>query len=110
MQIRTNFTDAIVDALLEVNERVSAPEVLTNFVSSYHFAGAFQQEGQNLGGLMFQAEAYTMPRQCPVRAELIVSERQHFPWLGSTRQSTPHLGQCIKGRFAHSSAELSGPQ
>jgi len=110
MQIRTNFTDAIVDALFKVNERIWSPEVLANLLASHDLAGAVEQKVQKLGGLMFQAEAYTMPNQYPVRAKFKVSKRQHFPWFDRIRQSTPRLGLCIKGRFAHSSAELSHSQ
>lgn len=110
MQIRTNFADAIIDALFKVNERIRAPDVLANLLASYHFAGALEQERQNLGGLMFQAKTHTTPRQYSVRAKLIISERQYFPWLGSIRQSTPHFERSSKGRFRHSSAESSHSQ
>jgi hypothetical protein len=51
------LVDDRVQAMIKVNERSVWPEVLAQFVARKHFAGALEQENQDLERLIWQAQA-----------------------------------------------------
>ena len=62
------FVDSGVETLLKIDESGALPEVILEFLATYYFAGALNEERQDLEGLALQPntspEFTQIPRDC----------------------------------------------
>jgi hypothetical protein len=63
LQGGADLPDGKVEALLEVDERLRAPNLPSQVLPGDDFAGATYQHGQNLGGLALELQGNSIPPQ-----------------------------------------------
>src|SRR5262249_44709730 len=75
-----NLTDAEVQSLLEVHERVSAPDVLADLIPCQHVTATSDQQLENLEGLRRQLHGIPFqPQLARDRAQLERAEAKNRP-------------------------------